>query len=110
MWAAVVGAAVLVASVAWVIWVGLFGPASSLDVRDIGYQQTDTEVSVRWAVTVEPGRSSSCAVQALNGTHAIVGWKVVEIPVSERRTREFTETIRTSEPPVTGLIYRCWLT
>ena len=30
--------------------------------------------------------------------------------VRDQRTRQFTETLRTSEPGRTGLIYRCWLT
>jgi hypothetical protein len=39
-----------------------------------------------------------------------VGWKVVRLEPSEQRTRHLTEVVRTSEPAVTGLIYRCWLT
>lgn len=110
LWAILVGSAVLVASVAWVIWVGIFSPASGLEVRDLGYAHDDTTATASWELTVDAGLTSSCAVQALNGTHAIVGWKIIEIPASDDRTRRFTETVRTSEPPVTGLIYRCWLT
>jgi hypothetical protein len=39
-----------------------------------------------------------------------VGWKVVDIPASDVATRGITETVRTTEQSVTGLIYRCWLT
>lgn len=108
--AVVVGAAVLVTSIAWVVWVGVLGPSSALEVRDIGYVDEGEQVSVTWALSVDPGRSASCAVHALNGTHAIVGWRVVEVPPSTERTRQFTETVRVTEPAVTGLIYRCWLT
>jgi hypothetical protein len=65
---------------------------------------------VRYEVTADAGAAVSCALHALNGTFAIVGWKVVELPPSEQGTRQFRETLRTSEPAVTGLIYRCWLT
>ncbi|HEX7834219.1 MAG TPA: DUF4307 domain-containing protein [Pseudolysinimonas sp.] len=104
-------AAVLVTVVSWVVWVGLLGPDASLGSRDLGYALIgDDAVEVRYEVTVDAGTTVSCALQALNETFAIVGWKVVEIPPSEQGTRQFRETLRTSEPAVTGLIYRCWLT
>ena len=42
--------------------------------------------------------------------HAIVGWKIVDIPASKSTTRGFSDLVRSSELGVTGLIYRCWLT
>lgn len=108
--AVVAGAAVLAASIAWVVWVGIFSPASSLESRDLGYTSTETDVTISWELTVPAGAASSCALQALNETFAVVGWKVVEVPPSDARTRQLEHTIRTSEPAVTGLIYRCWLT
>lgn len=96
---------------AWVVWGGLSGTNAELEVRDLGYANvTDTSIEVRWEVSVEPGTTVSCAVQALNESFGIVGWRIVELPASPERTRVFVETIRTAEPPVTGLPYRCWLT
>ena len=90
---------------------GCFGPSASLGTRDLGYSLIgDDAIEVRYEVTADAGTSVSCALQALNSTFAIVGWKVVAIPPSEQGTRQFRETLRTSEPAVTGLIYRCWLT
>jgi hypothetical protein len=106
---AAVGVTAVVLS--WVVWVGLLGPNASLGSRDLGYSLVgDDAVEVRYEVTVDAGNTVSCALQALNDTFAIVGWKVVEIPASDEGTRQFRETLRTSEPAVTGLIYRCWLT
>lgn len=106
---AAIGVTVVV--VAWVVWVGLLGPNASLGSRDLGYSLVgDDAVEVRYEVTVAAGKTVSCAVQALNDTFAIVGWKVVAISASDTGTRQFRETLRTSEPAVTGLIYRCWLT
>jgi hypothetical protein len=97
--------------IAWVVWVGLFGPAAGLGSRDLGYViDGDSAVEVRFEVTVDAGDSASCALQALNSDFGIVGWKVVGIPPSDTGTRQFRETLRTSEAAVTGLIYRCWLT
>ena len=66
----------------------------------------------RRKVTVVGGGNvgATCALEVENEAHAIVGWKVVEIDASDRFTRSFTDTVRTSQPSVTGLIYRCWLT
>lgn len=104
-------AGVLLVVVAWVVWVGLFSPSASLETRDTGYaQRADDSVDIRFEVTVEPGTPVSCALQALNASFAIVGWKVVDLPVGDDRTRAFVENVRVTEPAVTGLIYRCWLT
>ncbi len=108
----VIGTAIafVVVFAAWVIWGGLSGTNASLEVRELGYSEaTDTSIQVRWEVSVEPGTEVSCALQALNGSFGIVGWKVVDLGASERFTRVFEETVRTAEPPVTGLPYRCWL-
>ena len=109
--AIVAAAGVALVVVSWVVWVGLLGPSASLGSRDLGYQLVgDDAIEIRYEVTVDAGRSVSCALQALNDTFAIVGWKVVPIPASDEGTRQFRETLHTSEPAVTGLIYRCWLT
>jgi uncharacterized protein DUF4307 len=96
---------------AWVLWVGLLGPSASLGSRDLGYVlDGDSAIEVRYEVTMDAGQTASCALEALNSDFGIVGWKVVDIPASDRGTRQFRETLRTSEQAVTGLIYRCWLT
>lgn len=102
---------VIVVVIAWVVWVGLFGAQAGLGTRDLGYVlDGDTAIEVRYEVTVDAGRTSACALQALNSDFGIVGWKVIDIPASDKGTRQFRETLATSEPAVTGLIYRCWLT
>lgn len=104
-------AAVLLVVVAWVVWVGLFTPAASLETRDTGYViGADSTVDIRFEVSTAPGTPVSCALQALNEQFGIVGWKVVDLPPGEERTRAFVENVRVTEPAVTGLIYRCWLT
>ena len=108
-----IGAAlgVLLVVAAWVVWVGLFSPSASLEVRDTGYvTRSDDTVDIRFEITTEPGTPVSCALQALTEQFAIVGWKVVELTPGETRTRSFVENVRVTEPAVTGLIYRCWLT
>ena len=104
-------AAVAVVVVAWVVWVGLFSTPASLESRTIRHTIIDeSTVEVVWDVSTEPGTTVSCVVQALNQSFGTVGWKIVDVPASEERTRSLSETLRTSEQAVTGLIYRCWLT
>ena len=95
---------------AWVVWGGLSGTNAELETRDLGYSNvTETSIDVRWEISVAPGADVSCAIQALNESFGIVGWKVVDLPPSTERTRVFSETLRTAEQAVTGLPYRCWL-
>lgn len=96
---------------AWLLWAGLLQTPAQLEVRDTGYLiLDDSNVTVRWEVSTDPQTEVSCAVQALNSSFGIIGWRIVELPPATTRTRVLTETIRTSELAVTGLIYRCWLT
>lgn len=102
--------AFVVVFAAWIVWGGLSGTSSTLEVRELGYLDvTESSVTVQWEVSVEPGTEVTCALQALNGSFGIVGWRIVELGASEQRTRQFAESLRTSERPVTGLPYRCWL-
>jgi hypothetical protein len=106
------GAAVfVVVLVAWVVWAGLDGTKPSIDARDIAHTIIDEHsVSVTFEVSVPAGTATSCAVEALNESFTVVGWKVIDLAPSEQYTRSFTEVLRTSELSNTGLIYRCWLT
>ena len=106
-------AAIAVALVvgAWVIWAGLFAPTASLEAKDLGFAElSSSSVEVRWQLTAPPGSEVSCAVKAISDKHAVIGWRVIEVEPSELPTRNVAATLRTSEPPNGGLIYRCWLT
>ncbi len=106
--AAAVGVAVVVVS--WVIWAGLFSPDASLETKDVGFVElSDSSVEVRWQLTAPADTPVSCAVKAVSEKHAVVGWRVVDVPPSQQTTRVLSETLRTSEPPVGGSVFRCWL-
>ena len=111
-WVAIIaGAAVVVTVVAWVIWAGLLSPTASIETQDVGYHHIDpSTLGITSQVSTDPGTRVTCSVEALNEEFAIVGWKVVDLPPSPQRTRTIQETIRTSEPAVSGLIGSCWLT
>jgi len=108
--AIVVAAAFALVLGAWVVWAALDGESASIEFRDVGHEIVDdTALSVTWQVTADPGSEVTCVVKAMNESFSDVGWKVVQLPVSDQRTRVFTEQVLTTELAVTGLIYRCWL-
>jgi hypothetical protein len=95
---------------AWVVWAGLAGQGASIEFRDLGHEIVDdSHVTVTWQVTADPQARLSCAVEALNSSYTVVGWEIIDLPPSDERTRTFSEELITSEPAVSGLIYRCWL-
>jgi hypothetical protein len=103
--------AVAIVLVAWVVWAGLDGSTPSVEATDTGHVLMNDEraVEVSWTLSVPPGNETACIVQALDDDFTVVGWKVVEIPASDRHLREFTETVRVAQEANTGLISQCWL-
>lgn len=95
---------------AWLWWGGVLETPAQLQYRDISHEiPSSREVIVNYEVTAVPGTNISCAIQALNESFGIVGWKIEELGPAESWTRVYSTTLRTSEPAVTGLIYECWL-
>ncbi|SEN10516.1 DUF4307 domain-containing protein [Cryobacterium sp. TMT1-3] len=96
---------------AWVLWTGLDGASTQIEARDIGHTIIDEHtVSVTFEVALPVNRTASCAVQALNESYSVVGWKIIDLPPSTLYNRSFTELLRTTDLSNTGLIYECWLT
>ena len=96
--------------VAWVVWAGLDGSRPQVQATDLGHRLIDDHsVEVTWRLSVPAGNETACIVQAYNEDFTVVGWRIVEIPASERPLRTFTETVRTALEPNTGLVSECWL-
>lgn len=107
----ITSAVIIIAVVVWGITTDALGFGPKAEARDLGYNSlTDTSVTVEFELTATPGHEVACAVQAQNTAFAIVGWKVFVYPPSQQRIRDISETIITSQPATTGLVYRCWLT
>jgi hypothetical protein len=101
---------VAVVLVAWIAWAGPLRASSQFQARDLGFSIVDERnIVVQFEITVTPNTQMECAVQALSAEYGIVGWRVVDIPPSSQRTRVFEQPLRTSDMPVTGLLYRCWV-
>jgi hypothetical protein len=97
--------------VAWVIWAGLDGQKPSVEATDTGYVLMNDQrgVEVSWTLSVPPGNETACIVQAFDENFTVVGWRIIEIPASDRYLRSFTEVVRVARDANTGLINRCWL-
>lgn len=107
----ITSAVIIVGLVIWAITTDVLGFGPSTEARDLGFKDlTATSVTVEFELTATPGHEVACAIQAQNTAFAIVGWKVFVYPASEQRIRDMTETIKTSQPATTGLVYQCWLT
>ena len=111
-WLLIGGGIVLAAILgAWTIWAGLDQTAGNLDSQDIGQTIiSDRAVNISYQVSMPSGSTASCALEVQNEAHAIVGWKIVDIPASSQFTNTYQSVVKSSELGVSGLIYQCWLT
>jgi len=109
-WLILAAAAFVAVFVAWVLWAGLDEDQGSLEATDTGYRIVgEHAVALTFAVNVAPGTPVTCALQALDESFAVIGWKVVSFPGASSRVTTYRETVRTTERANTGLIYRCRL-
>ncbi|ROP74455.1 DUF4307 domain-containing protein [Curtobacterium sp. PhB115] len=102
--------AVVVVFAAWVIWAGLDQSDRGLSTDDVGYQVLSAHSTVVHSqVSVDPGNRAKCAVQVLDKSYSIVGWKEITLAASEQRTRSVSTEVTTTTRGVTGLIHDCWV-
>ena len=106
----VLGALIVVVMVCWTLWAGLDQVrGSSVNVDTGGYAIADSQhVTVTFTVSADAGASVACAIEAQDVEFAITGWRVVQLPISSKTTRSFTETVRTAQPSVSGSVDSCW--
>lgn len=101
---------ILVAATLWVWWVATEPGTAQLQSRTIGHEIVDdTQVDVIFEVSVEPGTTVECGIEALNSAYGIVGWVQLELPPSDAFTATHVVEVRTSEEATTGLVSECWV-
>ena len=106
----VVIALIAAVAIAWFVWANPIGVGPKAVARDTGFSMTEDRVTVTFDLTVTAGSTAACAVQALDKSFAVVGWKVVTYPAASEQTRSEEVTLRVTSPAVTGLVSSCWLT
>lgn len=85
--------------------------------KDVGFSIIDSSnASVDFELTKAPEDTAQCAVQVLNESYAVVGWKVVTIPANPPeagadggRTTAQRVQLRTESPGVSGGVNACWI-
>jgi len=102
--------AIGVLAIAWFVWANPIGVGPQAVARDTGFTLTDDRITVTFDLSITPGATGACAVQALDKSFAVVGWKVVTYGAASEQTRSEEVTLRVTSPAVTGLVSSCWLT
>ena len=102
--------AIGVLTIAWFVWANPVDVGPQAVARDTGFILEESQVTVMFDVSITPGYTGACAVQALDKSFAVVGWKVVTFPVVSELTRSEEVTMRVTSAAVTGLVSSCWLT
>jgi hypothetical protein len=78
--------------------------------QDIGYtKQDELNLDVKFEVSAPPNTPVACAVEALNKVKATVGWKIVELPVTEERTHTVTTRLVVTNPATAATARECWV-
>lgn len=91
-------------------WTTVAQAMDSVDVDNVAFREVDAHsVTIDFQVTLRAGEAVTCAIEAQDTDHGIVGWRIVEYPASEAHTRSFTETIPTVAAATTGLATSCWI-
>lgn len=107
----------LLAGVILMALITIVSATPAVSSKNVGFEVHDaTYASVEFRVTKDPEATAQCAVQVLNSSFAIVGWKVATIgptPVSEGvdsgRTTSERVSLRTESLGVSGVVESCWI-
>ena len=101
---------IVAAVVGYLSWTTVASAVDTVDVDGTGFVWHDAHsVSVQFQITVRPGVPVTCALEAQDTEHGVVGWRVVEYPASEEHSRAYTETITTTSEATTGFASSCWI-
>ncbi len=107
-WAAL--GAIVVLTVGYFGWTTVAQSIDTVDVDDVAMTINDAHsVTLDFQVTLRQGAAVTCALEAQDTEHGIVGWRVVEYPADQAHSRRFVETIPTVAEATTGLATSCWI-
>lgn len=104
----VAAGALMLGGVAFLVFGG-WQQTSGIESKVLDYSVMDGRtVQVEVQVTIPAGADAICAIEALSESYATVGWRLVELPRGDERTRRFTTTVVTTSPATTGTVRECW--
>jgi hypothetical protein len=109
-WRRLALAALILAALAVLAWVGIATLRDPVQWRDVGYHvDGSTSIDVTFDVTKATTASATCRVRALSQAFAEVGVADVPVGPGTTSTQRVTVTIPTSERAVTGTVQTCRL-
>lgn len=98
--------AVFFAATLWVAWAFISG--NQIKANTVKYQHLGpSQIAVEFSVTMPPGTSAKCGVEAFNKNRGQVGFTVVDIPASNERITVHRATVTTQQPAVSGAVKTC---
>lgn len=100
---------VAVAATGLLGWSTVSNALSTVDTDTTGFTLAPHAVDVRFQVSIAPGTEVACSLEAQDADHAIVGFRVIEVPASEDHSRVLTERIPTIAEATTGFVRSCWI-
>jgi len=106
----VLAAVGVAAAVGVVAYMAIPSGSETVSSKDVGFAIPDAATAVvDFNVTKPADATVDCAVQVLNDSYAVVGWKTVRIGPSESATVAQRTNLRTDSLGVTGGVNACWL-
>lgn len=106
----IIGGGIAVAAVVAFGWMTVAGQLNAVTAQDTGFTLTDAHsVDVRFQYTAPRGSDVVCVVQALDKEFGVVGWKVMQIPASQKHTAAVHVSVPTVAQATTGLVKSCWV-
>ena len=105
----IAAALLLLAGVVYLLFSG-WQSTNRVSWQDIGFTRaSDFALDVKFEVSAPPSTPVACAVEALNTSKATVGWKVVELPVTDEHTHTVTTRLITTNPATAASVRDCWV-
>lgn len=97
-----------VVGIAWVVWVGITNGMKPVTGSLVTYQPIDgTRMRADIDVTMDPGRTARCTLEAKSARHLVVGQTTVQVPAADRRTQRVVTEILTQEAGASVEITSC---
>ncbi|WAP51233.1 DUF4307 domain-containing protein [Arthrobacter sp. ATA002] len=106
----IMGSAAVLVGCAGAAWIAAPSPEGEVTFKDVGFTIPDAgQATVDFQLTKDTDATVTCAVQVLNDSYAVVGWKQVTVGPAEEATTGQRVMLRTDSLGVTGGVNACWL-
>ena len=103
------GAALAAAVVAAAVY-SIPSSAGTVTFKDVGFSFPEEGMAtVQFNLDKSAGSTAACAVQVLNESYAIVGWKTVVLGPELPESSTQNISVRIDSPAVTGGVNTCWI-